>query len=122
MSTATCTPPSQARPVLRPAADVFETDTAWLIRLDMPGVASETTEITVEDRILTVSGTNTLALPESAKALHTEFAIANYRRSFSITDAVDTDGISAQVRNGVVTVTLPKAQRLKPRKIAINAG
>ena len=122
MSTATATPPTQRRPILRPAADVVETDTAWLIRLDMPGVDDTTTDITVEDRVLTVSGTNTLTLPEAAKALHTEFAIADYRRSFTITDAVDTDGIKAQVRNGVVTVTLPKAQRLQPRKIAVNAG
>lgn len=111
----------QARPVWRPAADIYETDTAYLIRLDVPGADADSIDITLEDQVLTITARNTLELPEGARPVLREFIPADYRRTFTVGDVIDSDGIEADIADGVLTVTLNKAAAHQPKRIAVRA-
>lgn len=107
---------------VRPATDIYELESAYLIVADVPGVDQHGLEISVEDRQLTLEGLAEGPEPEQATLLHREFGPVRYRRVFELSDDIETDRISAVVRNGVVRVTLPKVAQRVPRKIAVQAG
>ena len=103
-----------------PAADILETQDAVVLTLDMPGVSKENVDLTADKGTLTITGT---ADPEeSGTAVYRETHIGDYRRQFSLPEDMDTDRISAVMKNGVLTVTLRKPEEVKPRKIQIAAG
>lgn len=99
--------------------DIYETKDAYVVRADMPGVRKDSLEITVEGTTLTIGGRrHEQAL--SAAVLHRESKpVADYRRVFELDPTIDTARIRARVEEGVVTLDLPKAERVKPRKIKI---
>lgn len=103
-----------------PAVDIFETPTAITVLADMPGVAKENLDIDVRDRVLTITGTVS-EMPERNRLVYREYGIGGYTRRFSLSDKVDQSKISAALKDGVLTLTLPKAEPLQPRKIAIAA-
>ena len=104
-----------------PTVDIFETEEAITLHADLPGVDREDLDINVEDRQLTITG----LVKESDKRLHpvyTEYGIGGYTRSFRLGDTIDQSKISAALNDGVLTLVLPKADRLRPRKIEITAS
>ena len=102
-----------------PVTDIFETDGALKVVLEMPGVDKSHVDITVEDDVLDVRGTIEFTRYQGLRPIYTEYPVGHYRRSFSLSNRIDQNNISAEMSDGVLTVTLPKAEQAKPRQIAI---
>jgi HSP20 family molecular chaperone IbpA len=100
-----------------PAADIWETEEAIVIKLDMPGVSKDNMDIQINRDTLTVSGQMD-AQPQGGM-IYGEQRIGAYYREFSLSDDLDHDTVSADMNAGVLTLQVGKAQRLKPRKIEI---
>ena len=118
------TPAEQTRPglVFTPEVDIFETDQAITLLADMPGVAADEVTIDLRDGVLTISGNvKPWEGPEETDVL-VEFEIGKYYRQFTLSDAIDQDKIDAKLQDGVLRLTLPKAQKAVPRQIAVKAG
>lgn len=103
---------------LTPLANVLETKDAYVLEAEMPGVAKDGLEVTVENGELTIIG-HRAGLFAQGRALHRESRGLDYRRVFEIDPAIDTAHIGAKLDQGVLTLTLPKAESVKPRKIAV---
>lgn len=102
---------------IAPPVDIFETDEALTVVVDLPGVAMDSVDIRVEDSILTIKGRANYN--PKAELLRQEFSLQGYYRQFQLSDEVDQEKISAESKNGVLTITLPKAERSKPKQIKV---
>mgnify|MGYP000877849142 CR=1 FL=1 len=107
--------------VLRPAADAQETDDAVILTIALPGLKPEDVEVGFEDGALTVSG-QLPARDESLRWVLAERPQGQFHRRFTLKPPIDADAIQAQFAHGVLTLTLPKSEQVKPRKIAVQAG
>ena len=105
---------------LLPVTNVFETRDAYVIEAEMPGVKKEGLEISLEGHTLTLTGRREVSPPQS-DAVYVESKQAGFRRSFELDPTIDTARISAHLEQGLLTLTLPKAERVKPRKIPVSA-
>jgi HSP20 family protein len=103
-----------------PVTDIFETEQALTVVLEMPGVSKEAVDIHVENDILTITGRIDFSKYEGLQPLYTEYNIGNYSRSFQLSSKIEQDSIRAELRDGVMTLVLPKAEKAKPRKIAVS--
>ena len=103
-----------------PVTDIFETDAALMLALEMPGVDREKVNVELESGVLTIEGQINFAKYEGLYPVYTEYNIGNYARSFQLSSDIDQDRISAAFKDGVVMLTLPKAARAQPRKIKVN--
>lgn len=112
--------PTQAGVHYSPAVDIFENDEAITLTADLPGVDKDGLSINVEDKQLTLTGF-VKAPEERLQPIYTEYGIGGYTRSFRLGDAIDPQKITATLKDGVLTLVLPKADRLKPRKIEISS-
>lgn len=113
---------SRSRRVYVPKADIYETKDAIVLIADMPGVDEKSVDITLEKNVLTITG---IVEPETYKdhsIAYYEYDSGDYQRAFTISDEVDRDKIKASVKQGVLRVTLPKAEPVKAKKIAIKTG
>lgn len=109
-------------PVIEPATDIYETDTALVVVADMPGVPESGLEVTIENQVLTLCGrTAAGSEPATHGRVYREFSPAEYRRTFTINDGIDREKITARLKNGVLRVTLPKAAQAQPRRIAVQS-
>jgi HSP20 family molecular chaperone IbpA len=102
-----------------PATDIYETETTLTIVMEMPGTSKEDLDVSVEDDVLYVDGRVRFEKYESLQPVYTEYNIGHYRRSFALSNKVDQRKISAEMKDGVLTLVLPKAEEAKPRRIAI---
>lgn len=107
------------RPFISPDVNIYETEDGYVLEAEMPGVTKEGLEITLEDNTLTFVGRRPDADPKGT-ALYRETRAADYRRAFELDPAIDTDKIGAEMRQGVLTLTLPTAEQVKPRRIQIS--
>ena len=103
--------------VLFPAVDIFELEDSLTLVADMPGVDKEGLDINLEKGVLTINGK--VELEERGNQILREFSPANYYRQFKLTEHIDADKSQAELKNGVLTLTIPKAESAKPRKIEI---
>lgn len=103
---------------LAPLANIFETKDGYVLEAEMPGVNKNGLEVTVENNELTLVGKRSVA-PMTAELVYRESRDLDYRRVFDLDPSIDTEKVTAKIENGVVTLTLPKAESVKPRKIAI---
>ncbi|HWM26648.1 MAG TPA: Hsp20/alpha crystallin family protein [Chthoniobacterales bacterium] len=103
---------------IAPAATVFETTDGYTLEVEMPGVSKENLEMWVENNELTILGRRS-TLSVEGTLVHRESRSENFRRSFELDPSIDAAKISAKIDQGVVTLTLPKAEQVKPRKIAV---
>lgn len=110
----------EAERFLRPAVDIHETDEGLTLVADLPGVDASGLEIQVEDGVLTLIGKPTAA--RDVPPTYTEFALATYYRQFQLNEAIDQEKISAELKHGTLTLTLPKAERARPRRIDVKVG
>jgi len=104
-----------------PKVDIFETKESIVLIADMPGVDETSVDISLEKNILTINGTVTSTNFEGYTLVYTEYDTGDYQRAFTISDEVDRDKIEATVKNGVLKITLYKAEQAKAKKIAISA-
>ena len=103
-----------------PVTDIFETDQALTLILEMPGVKKESVDVQVENDVLTISGRIDFSKYEGLQPVYTEYNVGDYARSFQISSKLDQAKIKAQLKDGVMTLLLPKAEKAKPRKIAVS--
>lgn len=104
---------------IRPAYDVQETADAYQLTVQLPGVAKDGLELTAENDELRIAGRRTWTLPEGWTPLHRESRDASFELVLTHDNAIDADKIAAELRDGVLNVTLPKQEALKPRRIAV---
>ena len=102
-----------------PAADVFETEDALTVVMEVPGVAREAVEIELKEGVLRVEGRIDAAKYGGLEPVYTEYNVGHWTRSFALSDAVDQERIAAQLEDGVLTLTLPKTAEARPRRIAV---
>ena len=107
--------------VQTPPIDIYEAADGLILEADLPGAAEDAVAIHLEDSILTLRAEARRNLPDDAEPLHEEFPFARYQRTFILNDEVDRSKISAVLRNGVLRLTLPRAERAKTRRIEISS-
>jgi len=107
-----------AEQFIAPAATVLENSEGYTLEVEMPGVSKENLEMWVENNELTIVGRRSMPSVEGT-LLHRESRPENFRRTFELDPSINGEKISAKIDQGVVTLTLPKAEQVKPRKIAV---
>jgi HSP20 family molecular chaperone IbpA len=105
--------------VLRPPVDIFETGEGITLHADMPGVAKDRLNLRIEGNSLLIEGTIGVAPQEQMTALHADVRSTVYRRSFTLSNELETQKIEAALKDGELTVRIPKRAELRPRKIEI---
>ncbi len=108
--------------IYRPLTDIIETDQGVSMMIEIPGVGPDDAEITLENRVLTIRGKVRPTQPESLQLVYAEYGEGDFERSFTLSEDFDPDRIEAELRNGVLTLTLPKAPEAQPRKIAVKGS
>jgi|ERR1043166_1095445 HSP20 family protein len=110
---------AQTEQFVAPAASVIEAGDGYTLEIEMPGVSKEGLEISVENNELTIVGRRSLPTVEGT-LIHHESRAENFRRTFELDPSIDANRISAKIDQGLVTLTLPKADHVKPRKITVS--
>jgi len=105
--------------VLRPPVDIYETGEGITLQADMPGVAKDRLNLRVEGNSLLIEGTIGVAPQDQMTALHADVRSTVYRRSFTLSNELETQKIEAALKDGQLTVHIPKRAELRPRRIEI---
>ena len=103
-----------------PATDIFETEQALSVVLEMPGVSKENVDVSIEDDVLKVEGRIDYSKYEGLQPVYTEYNVGHYLRSFELSSKIDQSAIKADIRDGTMTLLLPKVEKAKPRRIALS--
>jgi HSP20 family protein len=103
-----------------PTTDIFETDDALTVVMEIPGVERQALEVNIENDVLRVDARIDFSKYEELEPLYTEYNVGHFTRSFTLSNNIDQQQISAQLDDGVLTLTLKKAKEAVPRRIAIN--
>jgi HSP20 family protein len=108
--------------VFVPYADIYETNDSIVVVADMPGVDEKSVDVTLEKSVLTITGTIQEQMPAGYTLAYAEYEVGNYQRSFTLSDQVNREGITAVIKNGVLRLTLQKSAEAKSRKIQVKAA
>ena len=103
-----------------PNTDIYETEDALTVVVEMPGVERDKVDIDIENDVLLIEGLIDFARYAEMQPVYTEYNVGHYSRKFSLSNKIDQNKISAEMKDGVLTLTLPKAEAAKPRKIKIS--
>lgn len=116
-------PATQSQPAAKeyiaPDVNIYETKEGYLLEAEMPGVAKHGLEITLDNNELTIVGRRDSSTPNGTP-LFKESREADYRRVFELDPAIDTSKVNARMEQGVLLLTLPKSERVKPRRISVD--
>jgi HSP20 family protein len=102
-----------------PAADIYEAENDLTVILEMPGVEKKNVNIDVADGVLSVEGRIDLTKYQGLQPLYTEYNIGHYSRSFRLSSKIDQNKIAAEMKDGVLSLKLPKIEEAKPRIIRV---
>jgi HSP20 family protein len=105
--------------VFLPTTDIHEDEQALTVILEMPGVDRANVEIRIQDGVLSVDGRLDFSKYQGLQPLYTEYNIGNYSRSFSLSNKIDQNKIAAEMKDGVLSLKLPKVEEAKPRTIQV---
>ena len=105
---------------LAPTVDIYETRDGLVVLADLPGVAKEGLDVRVDNNVLTIRGHARHAAP--GDVTYREYELVNFFRQFELNEKVDQQRITADLKHGVLTLNLPKAEEAKPRQIAVQVG
>ena len=105
---------------ITPPVDIYETSEGLVVKADLPGVAREGLDVRVENHLLTIRGK--AAHVASGEPVYREYALVNFFRQFELSERVDASKISAELKHGVLTLSLPKAEEAKPRTIEVRTA
>lgn len=111
---------AEAEYTIKPLYELKETEEAWGLTVQLPGVAKDGLELSVEDNVISIRGRRAWQKPEGWTQLYRESVDAPFALSLEHDNSVDVDKIHAELKEGVLRVSLPKAEAVKPRKIAVN--
>ena len=112
--------PADAEARVKPAYNVREDDQAYTVTVNLPGVAKEGLEITAQENEVTITGRRAWTQPAEWTVLYRETPRANFGLTLTHDGQIDADKIGAELKDGVLRLTLPKAEAVKPRRIAVN--
>ncbi|NNL85580.1 MAG: Hsp20/alpha crystallin family protein [Myxococcales bacterium] len=119
-------PAEGVRPAARgstvPGIDAYEFDDRYELHIDVPGMSKDNVGVEFEDGWLAVKGTREREVPDGAKVLRAGRRTGDFHKRISVGEEVDVKGITAEVRNGVLSVVVPKSDRAKPRQIPISVN
>jgi HSP20 family protein len=107
---------------LMPPVDVIEDASGITLYADLPGVAREALHLQVESGTLTIDAELELGLPQGLQSSHTEVGLARFHRTFTLSPELDTEKVKAELTQGVLRLSIPKAEHAKPRRISVNAA
>jgi HSP20 family protein len=112
---------TRTEPVYTPAVDIYETEDKLVVLADLPGVAKEDLSIKLDDEVLTIEGA---AHASAAPGQHllTEYVSGTFYRQFTVGEAIDREKIDAKLKNGVLELVLPKAEKAKPKRIEVKTN
>lgn len=110
---------THSRPTYIPLTDIYDRKDRLVVVADMPGVDENSLNIQLEKGVLTITGHVPELERKGYQLLYSEYDTGDYQRSFSISDEIDTDKIEAAVKNGILTLNLPRAEKVKARKIPV---
>ncbi len=113
--------PTWAGTFFSPRVDIRSSDTGLTLVADLPGVSKDGLDIDLREGVLTLLG-KVEALPEEWRPLQQEYRLGGYLRRFNISDDIDREAIAATLKDGVLTLDLPKVKEAQPRKIQVNVG
>ena len=102
-----------------PTTDIFETDDALTVVMELPGVEKQAIDVSVENDVLRIDARIDFTKYAGLEPLYTEYAVGHFARSFTLSNKIDQQQIGAQLDDGVLTLTLKKAKEALPRRIAI---
>ncbi len=108
--------------VIRPAVDVFENGKSIDLLANLPGVAEDGLTLEVDNNQLTITGDIDIDMPENMDSLHADVRDTRYQRAFTLSSELDTDKISATLKDGLLSVSIPKREEVLPRRIEISAA
>ncbi len=114
--------PARGGPCYRPNVDILEKDDALILRADVPGAVGEKINVDFADGVLSVHAPVDGSQADDRQYLAQEFGIGDYYRSFRVSEQIDPSRITAECADGVLTLHLPKAEAVKPRKITVQSG
>jgi HSP20 family protein len=107
---------------LLPPVDVIEDSRGITLRADLPGVSKEKLNLQVEGVTLTIDAEASLPVPEGMEASYAEVSVPRFRRTFTLSKELETSKVSAELKNGVLNLRIPKAEHAQPRRIKIEAS
>ena len=119
---ATRTESTRSEAALVPPVDVIEDSTGITLRADLPGVPKDKLSLNVEGDTLTIIGEVSLPIPEGIEATYAEVSVPRFRRVFTLSKELDTTKVSAELKHGVLTLRIPKAEHAQPRRIDIKVS
>ncbi len=105
-----------------PEVDIYESEEGLRLWADMPGVDEKDVEVTLKNGMLTIEGMVSTDMYRNLMPVYTEYNVGNYSRQFMVNEEIDASRIEARIRNGVLEVSLPKAEAARPRRINVKAG
>jgi HSP20 family protein len=105
--------------IFLPTTDIYETHDALFVILEMPGVEKKNVDVRVEDSVLHVEGRLDFSKYQNLQPVYTEYNIGHYSRSFRLSSKIDQNNIRAELKDGVLSLTLAKIEEAKPRAIQV---
>ena len=121
-SSETATQQQEPERQLRPPVDISEDAEGITLVADMPGVSSDRLDMRVDNDTLLIKGEARIDMPEGMDALYADVHATHYQRSFALSGELDTNAIKASLKDGVLSVHIPKRAEVKPRRIEVRAG
>jgi HSP20 family protein len=103
-----------------PPVDIYETAEGLVVKADLPGVPKDALDVRVENNLLTIRGKGSHAAP--GEPIYREYGLVNFFRQFELNERVDQQSISAELKHGVLTLRLPKAEEAKPRRVEVKVA
>jgi HSP20 family protein len=111
-----------SEPAVGAPVDILEDSDGLILTADMPGVSKERLDVRIDGGTLVVEGRLQFDLPQNADALYADVRAVVYRRSFALSRELDSEKIQANLKDGVLTVRIPKRSELRPRKIEVHGA
>ena len=107
---------------LAPAVDIYENAQGITVQADMPGVSKDGLSIQADRNSLVIEGNAVIDVPAAMEAIHAEVQATRYRRSFALSGELDAERIEATLKDGVLTLRIPKRAEFRPRKVEVRVG
>jgi HSP20 family protein len=115
-------PSRDNRRVIRPAVDVYENGKSLSLLANLPGVPEDGLALEVDSNQLTITGDIDIAMPDNMDSLYADVRFTRYQRAFTLSSELDAGKIAATLKDGLLTVTIPKREEVLPRRIEITSG
>ena len=107
---------------IRPAVDIYEDSGEITSKADLPGVSRDRLNIRIDGNNLAIEAQAAINMPEGMEALYADLKTTRFRRSFTLSNELETEKVNAEMKDGILTLYLPKRAELQPRKIKVSAG